>query len=322
MIHTEFLAGQGLGNQLWVYAAARGIAEHLGRAHVVTGRDMFKAHDVLELDWGDAEMLKAGPVGHFQEELFFDPELAYFSSDFDARVTALPPRCRVDGLMQSEDYFFGRLDDLGQWIRTTEPIRIRAEDFADRVVLNLRGGEYKRHKHLVLPKTYWQHAMRHLTEKTGETRFLLVTDDPAYARAMFPGYEVVSGIAESWAALYGARALAVSNSSFSYFPIKTRADKPLVIAPMLWARPANAQNRWASPANFYESWQWLSADGILVEPTDCAKIVAATRTHYQSYNIRVPQSLGLGQSKTRHIPEWLKRPLKRAASHLMPTRIG
>ena len=322
MIQTEFLAGQGLGNQLWVYAATRGISEHLGRTHVVTGRDVFKAHGVLELDWGDAETLNEGPIIPFHEELFHDTELGYLASDFDARVTALPPRCRINGLMQSENYFFGRLDNLSRWIRTAEPIQRRAEDFAERVVLNLRGGEYKRHKNLVLPKTYWQHAMRHLTEMTSETSFLVVTDDPAYARAMFPGFEVVSGIADSWAALHGARALAVSNSSFSYFPIKTRDDNPLVIAPFLWARPANAESRWASPANFYSNWRWLDMDGNFVNSDDCAKILAKTRSHYQSYNIRVPQDYSLGQPATRYIPAWVKRPIKRMLGHLLPTKIG
>ena len=322
MIHTEFLAGQGLGNQLWVYAAARGIAEHLGRPHIVTGHDRFKAHDMLDLDWGDSSLLNAGPVSVFHEELFYDPELNYLASDFDARVVTLPPRCRIDGLMQSEKYFFGRTDYLGRWIRTTRPIRKRAEEFAGKVVLNLRGGEYKRHKNLILPKSYWHNAMRHLAERTGEEQFLIVTDDPAYARALLPGYEVVTGIADSWAALHGAAALAVSNSSFSYFPIKTRSDKPLVIAPALWARPGNSLNRWASPANYYEDWHWLSMDGSLVDPADCAKIVEETRSHLRSFNIRVPESLGLGQSVTRHIPGCVKTPLKWLAKSLLPTKVG
>lgn len=322
MIHTEFLPGQGLGNQLWVYAAARGIAKRLGRPHVVTGRGAFKAGDFLELDWGDSELLKDGPIAQFQEELFYDPELKYFASDFDRRVLDLPERCRIDGLMQSEKYFFGCESELNRWIRASETVRRRAEVFSHRAVLNLRGGEYKRHRNLVLPKSYWQDAMRHLTERTGETKFLVVTDDSAYAKALFPGFEVVSGIEDSWAALHGAKAMAVSNSSFSYFPIKTRTDAPLVIAPSLWARPANAYNRWATPANFYEGWQWLGADGELGMHEDCVQVVEATRTHYQSYNVRIPNCSRLGQRATYLIPSWVKKPMKRVLARLLPIWFG
>lgn len=322
MIHTEFLPGQGLGNQLWVYAAARGIAKHLGRPHVVTGQGALKAGDFLELDWGDSELLEDGPIAQFQEKLFYDPELKYFASDFDPRVLDLPERCRIDGLMQSENYFFGREAELSRWIRTSASMHRMAEAFSDRVVLNLRGGEYKRHKTLILPKSYWVDAMRHLTEKTGEDRFLVVTDDPAYARAMLPGLEVVSGIADSWAALHGARAMAVSNSSFSYFPIKTRTDSPLVIAPAIWARPGNAFDRWASPANFYGGWQWLGPDGEIWDNARCSEIVEATREYYRSYNVRVPHSFAQVQSVTSHFPGWVKRPAKRILGRVMPMRFG
>ena len=322
MIQTKFYTGQGLGNQLWVYAASRGIAERLGREHVVSGYEAFKGHDVVDLDWGDPDLLLEGPVARFQEELFYDSELNYFASDFDYRVLDVPGRCQIDGLMQSEKYFFGREVQLSQWIRITPSVGGLAEEFSDRVVLNLRGGEYKRHKHLVLPKSYWVDAMRHLTENTGEDRFLVVTDDPAYARALFPNFDVVSGIANSWAALHTARALAVSNSSFSYFPIKTRSDNPLVIAPALWARPSNQFDRWASPANFYRGWQWLGMDGEILDSAQCSEIIEATQKYYQSYCVRVSKRFAQKQSFSSHIPGWVKRSAKLILSRIIPTKIG
>jgi len=116
MIVTEFYEGQGLGNQLWVYAACRSIAEELGKQHLIVNPEVFKGHSFLDIDFGHASNLESGcaPVNIsawnlFNEEIFFDPELDYFSSDFDRRVLTLQPNTRIHGLFQSERYFFGDL---------------------------------------------------------------------------------------------------------------------------------------------------------------------------------------------------------------------
>lgn len=318
MIQTQFLAGQGLGNQLWVYAAGRGIAEHLARPHVVLGYDDFKGHEIVDIDWGEHADVDTQQVSVYREETFYDPELGYFASDFDANVVSVEPRCRIVGNLQSEQYFFGRVSNLSSWMRPIDSIKDLAEQFSNRVIINVRGGEYKRHKNLILPKEYWEHAINHLRIQTGVTSPLIVTDDPSYAKVLFPDFEIVTGIRESWAALYGARAIAVSNSSFSYFPIKVRKTAPLVIAPMHWARFNNLYGRWASPANYYEDWLWLNARGELAHPDDCVMSVDKTRRHYQNYSVRVPSNFTFKRSLASKVPTWLKKPIKSVLKATFP----
>lgn len=323
MIQTEFLAGQGLGNQLWTYAAGRGIAEHLSRPHVVTAGELFKGKGFLEIDFG-ADPEPGAPVSRFNEALFYDPELKYFSSGYDVRIEHLPPRVQVNGLLQSESYFYGRAAALPSWIRPTATLIKAAERYSDVCVLNVRGGEYKRHKMLILPRSYWDLAVATLRREAGATEFLVVTDDPRYARALLPEFPVLEGgVAECYAALMGAKALAVSNSSFSYFPIKTRTDRPFVVAPEHWARYGHPLRRWAMPANLYRNWHWLSPSGALRSYEECRAAAEADAARYEAeYNVRVPPKMGIGLPRTRYIPAGLKRPLKRAAARLFPTRIG
>jgi hypothetical protein len=323
VVRSRFLSGQGLGNQLWVYAAGRGIAEHLGRQHVVAGLELFKGAGFLEIDSGKDPDPNA-PVTQFNEALFFDPHLKYFSSTYDRRVETLPTRAQIDGLFQSEKYFYGRIDKLSDWVRPSPELKRRAQKYADVCVLNLRGGEYKRHASLILPRSYWDHATARLRERVKADNILIVTDDRAYARAFLPEYDVLDGsVAECYAALMGARALVVSNSSFSYFPIRTRGDAPLVIAPEHWARYGHAAKRWAMPSNYYDGWLYLGADGRICDPETCRESADHDAEYYEnSYCVRVPQSLGIGLPRTRYLPRWIKQPLKKIAARIAPKSIG
>ena len=93
--------------------------------------------------------------------------------------------------------------------------------------------------------------------------FVIVTDDKDYSKTLFPKLRLIEpGIAQSYLALYQAKYLIVSNSSFSYFPIKTQTKKPFVIAPMHWARFNNIWKRWSSPANLYTDWNWQDSESF------------------------------------------------------------
>ena len=104
----------------------------------------------------------------------------------------------------------------------------------DICILNIRGGEYKRHKSLVVPISYWEGAIENFKTKFNIKKFIIVTDDYKYAKSLFPNLEVISGdVGACYAAIYNCKNIIVSNSSFSYFPCKTGLKKN-VIAPMFW----------------------------------------------------------------------------------------
>jgi hypothetical protein len=160
--------------------------------------------------------------------------------------------------------------------------------------------------------------------KVGAEQFLVVTDDPAYARAFLPEFPVLQGgVEECYAALMGAKSLIVSNSSFSYFPIKTRKDRPFVIAPEHWGRFGDSRKRWAMPSNVYEDWNYLSSDGRLLSSFECFESAALDADYYQrEFNIRIPSTMKLGSNISSFLPISIKRPLKRALSYFFPKSIG
>ncbi len=330
MISTDFLSGQGLGNQLWVYAACRGISDHLGMPFSIGGRAQFKGAGFLEIDWGYEDGAALPGVAAmewdgrtFRERLYYDPDLDYFASDYDARVEHLGPGTRLEGLFQSEEYFYGKKSMVRQWLRLSDAMLEKADKYRDFCVLNIRGGEYKRHRNLILPQSYWVNGMRNIRKKIGIDQFLIVTDDRAYVKALFPDMPVLGGgVADCYAALHGAHCHVVSNSSFSYFPIKTRIDKPYVIAPHLWSRFDNPFNRWASPANLYEHWQWLDPDGVVKSYDECQKIARITEKYYQdNYHLLVPLRAISNKNIGAKIPQFIKNPLKKILSKLFPMYI-
>ena len=323
VVKTTFLEGQGLGNQLWVYASARATAKKLNRPHVCEGFKQFKGQSFLQLAT-DSDPSELAPVEQFNEILFYDEQLKYFSSTYDARVENLPVRVHLNGLFQSEQYLSGYAHQLKQWIVPSQRLKYAAQDFHQTCVLNLRGGEFKRHKDLVLPKIYWEMALKKMRDIVDFDDILVVTDDIPYARALFPRFNIFSGgIEDCYGALMGAKSIIASNSSFSYFPIKTRADQPIVIAPEHWARFGHVRKRWAMPANCYSDWLYLTVDGSLKRADECARDAQSDATYYDTtFSLRVSKDQQVGRLKTSFIPNAVKRPLKWVLSRLFPKRFG
>ena len=332
MIATSFYNGQGLGNQLWVYVGCRAISEKLQFDYSIIGQENFKGSDFLEIDFGvdvapnisSNHELSETSFKSFHEGLFYDPDLDCFSSDFDENVLALKPFTKISGLFQSEDYLFGDLTLPKKYIKVKAAHLKKKHVPDDCCVINLRGGEYKRHKNLILPNSYWHNAMRNMNDLFGIDKFMVVTDDLRYSKAMFPELPVLKGgIAECYTALYQAKYLILSNSSFSYFPVKTGINKSFVIAPMHWARFGNKHSRWASVANFYKDWTWQDADGVLHSYADCLGEVKNTREYYKNhFCLSTVPSAVMKTGIRGYFPTSLKRYAKKILSLFFPKHIG
>jgi hypothetical protein len=333
MIGTRFFPGQGLGNQLWVYAAARSIAEYHQTSFRVLDAHLFKGDSFLDIKTmagnlpEHAESAPASMDGArlLKEQLFYDHELKYFASAYDQRVETIKGDTIIEGLFQSEKYFYSNLSRLREWVRLKDDYLISSRKHSDQCVINVRGGEYKRHQSLILPRSYWEHAINNMKSRYGAQDFLIVTDDANYASRLLPKIPILEGnIGDCYAALHGAGYIIVSNSSFSYFPIKTRNDKPPVIAPFLWSRPCNQQWRWASPANLYEGWLWQSMDGELIDLQTCLNVADKTLAFYlNELNVCTTERIILKDTRLQKIiPTRLKLLIKKALSKLFPMWIG
>lgn len=321
MIIIEFYDGQGLGNQLWVYAVMRYIARKLNMSFVVLSPEKFKAKDFLDIDYGENNktdiMLKINnqEINYFKEKAFLDLDFYAFCIDYDSKVLDIKEFTKIDGYFQSEKYFFNDYE----FVKTIFPIKsnLMNEKLVDEktCILNIRGGEYTGNINLILPKSYWLNAMNNMKKLHKIEIFVIVTDDHEYSKRLFPELKIIKkGIAESYIALHQAKYLIVSNSSFSYFPIKTQKDKPCVIAPKYWARFNNEHKRWVSPANLYQDWFWQDYDGKLFSYHECLDEYEKNMNYYtNNYNVLVKDDILIhfnSFSIKKYIPKGIKELLK------------
>ena len=331
LISTQLHVGQGLGNQLWVYAASRSIAEYLGFPFYLSGTENFKGKDFLNIssivgtNKFDAEsLIKNSSFKIFNETTYYDSELKYFSSGFDSRVMSINGPTQLEGLFQSESYFFEDIFKLRQYLPVNQEFLSENKVDSDVVILNIRGGEYKRHSDLILPKSYWENAIENIKEHAKVENFLIVTDDYRYARSLFPKYEVLQGgVGDCYATLYNASYLILSNSSFGYFPVKTGGNAKFVIAPKHWARFGNSYGRWASVGNCYKDWHFQDINGALTNYVDCLPIIQTTENYYEYlYSVRIPQTQIPGKPLRRFIPKTIRQLLKKTLGWFFPRWIG
>jgi hypothetical protein len=320
MIINRFNSGQGLGNQLWQYAVTRSIADKL---KLKFNFDMtnFKGHDFLDLDSGSLPV--ANPINHFYETLYFDEAFNLISSAFDPRVLQIKKNTALHGHFIDERYFFGNLSQIKKNIKLK---CLAYETDNDVCVLNIRGGEYKKYRNFILPKSYWENGINYIKNIKNINKFIVVTDDYCYAKFLFPKFKIISGsIHECYSALYTAKYLILSNSTFSYFPVKSSKVKKFVIAPYKFARFNSSISRWGCASNLYSGWNYLNKDGNLESYKACLKLRDETELYYRDYlnlNIREDYFLKKNRRISEFIPSQLKKPAKIYLGKLFPWYFG
>jgi len=327
MIVTELYKGQGLGNQLWCYSACRSIADELNMPFMILGSENFKAAHFLDICFHTKDHLVSNEdygFHIFHEQRFYDKEIEYVASGYDKLVEKLTLNTQIEGLFQSEKYFYSNINRIKNYIQIKKEYIDLVNIPDDTCVLNIRGGEYKRHKRFNLPKSYWVAAIKNMRDYYGINRFLIVTDDHKYASALFPDINIVQeGIAESYISLHNASYLIVSNSTFSYFPIKTKSVNPVVIAPKYFARFNDEHNRWASPANIYSQWLWQDRAGNLQTYEDCiAEVENIEKMYANDYYIKISPSLIAKKDLGIFIPVIIKNVVKKLLSKFFPLKYG
>ena len=332
MIIIELYDGQGLGNQLWVYVTTRYLSKKLNMPYIVLCSDRFKADNFLDIDFGEVarkeeiiKKIEKNQVHYFKEKMHLDVELFNcFMVGYDPDILNIKPYTKIDGYFQSEKYLFNDFEYMKEILPIMSPLL--SENFLDKntCILNIRGGdEYTNNVNLLLPKTYWTNALHNIRERYGINKFKIVTDDHEYAHKLFPELEIVrEGIAESYIALHQARYLIVSNSSFSYFPIKTMKEKPYVIAPMHWARFNNQFKRWAGPANLYTDWCWQDYSGNLFTYKECLQNYDENISYYNThYNILVKDDI-MQNFTSFSIKKFFPKSLKVLMKKIMPYELA
>lgn len=321
MIFIEFKEGQGLGNQLWLYFAAVSISKKLKTEVKIINYNQFVGKDFIKLNQSKKNVTTYDNI--FHERFYYDHRIKHISHFYDERFYEINKNTLIEGYFQDERYFLNQKINFLKHVQITNPNFIKIKLDKKSCVLNIRGGEYKRHKDFILPKKYWLNSIE-IMKKRGIEKFIIVTDDKKYCDILFPKYEVVFGsIKECFLYLLTAKNIIVSNSTFSYFPIKMQKNNPNVIAPAYWGRYNDKQKIWASPSNFYFDWNWIDDSGKILDNNKLKKKINDLEKHYHSnYYLLTDINLFDHEGIRKYFPKKLRNLLKKILSFVFPLKFG
>lgn len=329
MLYLEFLEGQGLGNQLWNYVTLRSLSYKLGYDYKIINPENFKGRTFLEISYSTKgnekhsknNILESDIKNIFREKLYYDKSLETFACDFDGEINKIQENTIIKGLFQSEKYLFQ--NNINDFIKIKKLNQKENFFLENHCILNIRGGEYKRFKNLILPKSYWLNSIKNMQEFKSNLKFSIVTDDYDYASALLPNIPIIKGdIYKDFSSLMFAEYVIISNSSFAYFPIKLGKEPKKVIAPSNWARFGNAENKWVSPANYYQNWSYQNHKGELISKETIEESIKKTILIYSSYNVLTTEESLYKKTFFNIFPKKIRRSIKRILSKILPRYIG
>ena len=266
MIIVKFEKGQGLGNQLFNYISGLGIAKILKYKLGIINYNLFKGKDFLKLkNFNKVNIRRV--KNFFFEERFYIKELKSYNYNYDDSVFKIKKNTLISGSFQSEQYFKNiRIDNnivFEKKIFNRIFIKYSKLNFDNSCILNIRGGEFKNKKYLVLPKIYWMNCINFFKKKK-ISNFYIVTDDKKYASSMFPNIKIIGDtIAECYYLLLNSKNVIISNSSFSYFPLMSFKKKK-ILAPLYWGRFDNNLKIWVSLSNVYKNFNYVDQIGNIL----------------------------------------------------------
>ena len=286
MIGTEFLPGFGLGNQLFVYVAARALAEDKGYTFGIChpeclANNMHSDCGMYFMDIDMGEVISEDQKARMKRFDDADDRLYLGNSNHDMTHGAYVSGASEDfwkiedntllyGNLQDERYFAGHLEDLKEWLKVKpeyESDRYTADDLC---VIHMRCGDYENSPELWLDRSYWLHGIRKMREINPAMRFIIITDRIDSAHKILPEYEAIRGsLGEDYVTLKNARYLLLGNSSFPVFPALTSTTLVYAIAPKYWARHNVSDGYWASEQNIYSCFHYMDRKGRIFSPEEC-----------------------------------------------------
>lgn len=280
MIGTEFLKGQGLGNQLFCYVSTRCIALDKGLDFGVCGTDAFKGSEFFINIVTDTFVKNSNTKKYNEKEdrIFIANSIhdltngCYIAGE-DKDLYKVSDNTLIYGNLQAESYFKNHKEDIKKWFALKPEYEKFNEYSSDNIcVINLRGGEYKGDRALYLRKKYWYDAVRKMRTIKSNMRFVVISDDEVAAKKIFPNFEVYHfEVGKDYAAIKNAHYAILSNSSFAFFPIYTSDTIKMAIAPKYWARHNVSNGYWASEQNIYSCFIYMDRKGKLFTAEECKR---------------------------------------------------
>lgn len=245
--------GSGLGDQLFSYIITRVIALDRGFEYGFVGKEFFKGKDFMTLDWGNDTLEFQYTITEPQGYVCIDkllPKLFTINKPYyDPEVNFIQDGTVIDGYgAQDERYWGHRLNEIREWLKV-EPL-----EMSDKVVMNIRGGEYKAVSELILPLSYWVTAANEIDTGEVKRNVEIHTDDPDYCKELLgDGLPIIKNIETNWRSLRYAKYAVISNSAFAIIPRLLSGG--ITIAPKYWA--GRNVGEWRRPQNYYKGWTYI-----------------------------------------------------------------
>lgn len=306
MIGTEFIKGQGLGNQLFCYVTARAIAEENGYEFGTAGQEVFAVNihsdrGMYFMDMDLGHVITQEEKKNFKRyddddtRLFIgnsrhDMEYGCYVSGRDEGIHHVEDNTLIYGNMQDESYFIKYIDKVKQWLHVKPEYDSYEYSRENLCIINMRGGEYTGSPELFIDKKYWIHGIREMKKIRPDMEFMIVTDDVEAARKMLPGIEAHHfDMGKDYVTLKNAHYLLLSNSSFACLPAHTSETLKFAIAPKYWARHNVSDGYWASEQNIYSLYHYMDRKGRLFDADECRRELQEYKKKskkYASRNVR------------------------------------
>lgn len=245
MITMKRLGDYGrLGNQLFQYAALRGVSAKRGyvvrlpREHELSFTEVFRISE-RRLTLDEEQLI----VNQYREpDIRFSPEI------FD-----IPDNCDVHGYFQSEKYFQHCATELRRALRFRRDVTYAARAAAVQVMglrwpgsrptvsMHVRRGDYVAlpDHHPLCGEEYYHAALETIESQVGPARVVVFSDDIDWCRGAFTGrrfrFSEGNDEATDLALMASCDHHVIANSSFSWWGAWLNPSaKKLVIAPRLW----------------------------------------------------------------------------------------
>lgn len=296
MVGTEFLQGQGLGNQLFCYVSARCIAKDLGYGFGTAGQELLavnihskKGMYFMDMDLGTPICGDGGQqdgntgnrVSGFRKYREKEKRLylktcvhdmlhGCYVAGADEDIYAIGDNTLLYGNLQAERYFAHHREEVKEWLKVKREYDSHEYTRDNLCIINVRGGEYTDSRPLFLRRGYWLDAMKNMRRLRADMEFMVITDDVAAAKRVLPEVEAHHfDLAGDYVTLKNARYLILSNSSFAFFPAFTSETVRKIIAPKYWARHNVSDGYWASEQNIYGGFWYQDRKGRLFDAGEC-----------------------------------------------------
>lgn len=274
-IVINFLKGQGLGNQLWVFFSGIGISNKLNCNVEFGNGKFFKGFFLIKKKFIKKNFIEVKRKYLIKEsyDLLTNLEVTNYNIEIkNIKKILNNSDLEILGSLQNRNFIPNKKIFL-------KYLKFKSLKLNSRCTIHIRGGDYK--NTIVKPsKKFYEGSIKFFSKK----KISIITDDKEYASSLLPNYSILksrknhwdyltndhhfsTGIKKDFLNIARSKYNIISASTFSFWAsyIGSLFLKKKIVAPAFWF--ANrVSNSWWSPMNMYiKDWIYINKYGEKVK---------------------------------------------------------